>query len=85
MLAFRFGRHPPKTDYRTLSFRRCATTSLANAVYAVAYYANGVTVLPCGSIQRTTWAWWDECVDAAYATLLPEESKLQEDVSEVAA
>ena len=33
-----------------------------------------VTVLTWGSTQKGTWAWWDECVDEAYAILPPEAS-----------
>ena len=36
-----------------------------HAVCAVAYDANGVTVLTWGNTQQGTWAWWDECVDEA--------------------
>src|SRR6266705_592137 len=43
-----------------------------HAVYAVAYDNNGVTVLTWGYTQQGTWAWWDECVDEAYAILPPE-------------
>jgi hypothetical protein len=46
-----------------------------HAVYAVGYDANGVTVLTWGSTQQGTWAWWDECVDEAYAILPPEAAK----------
>ena len=45
-----------------------------HAVYAVAYDKNTVTVLTWGNIQKGTWAWWDECVDEAYA-ILPTEAK----------
>jgi hypothetical protein len=45
-----------------------------HAVYAVAYDATGVTVLTWGSTQKATWAWWDECVDEAYAAI-PVEAK----------
>jgi len=38
-------------------------TNDGHAVFAVAY------------TQRATWAWWDECVDEAYA-ILPAESKV---------
>jgi hypothetical protein len=38
----------------------------------VAYDQNGVTVLTWGNIQQGTWAWWDECVEEAYAILPPE-------------
>ncbi|HET7880561.1 MAG TPA: hypothetical protein VFL55_06715 [Acetobacteraceae bacterium] len=68
-------------------------TNDGHAVFAVAYDANGVTVLTWGNIQRATWAWWDECVDEAYAILSPEATtfdgfdlaQLQQDLSEVAA
>jgi hypothetical protein len=43
-----------------------------HAVYAVAYDANGVTVLTWGNTQQGTWDWWDECVDEAYAILPPQ-------------
>lgn len=46
-----------------------------HAVYAVAYDAAGVTVLTWGNTQKATWAWWDECVDEAYAILPPEAKK----------
>jgi hypothetical protein len=46
-----------------------------HAVFAVAYDSNGVTVLTWGNIQKATWAWWDECVDEAYAILPPEAKK----------
>ena len=41
-------------------------------MFAVAYDARGVVVLTWGSTQRGTWAWWDACVDEAYAILPPE-------------
>jgi hypothetical protein len=44
-----------------------------HCVYAVGYDADTVTVLTWGNTQKGTWAWWDECVDEAYA-LLPIES-----------
>jgi len=44
-------------------------TQDGHAVYAVAYDQNQVTVLTWGNIQLATWAWWDECVDEAYAVL----------------
>jgi hypothetical protein len=47
-------------------------TNDGHAVYAVAYDATGLTVLTWGSTQTATWAWWDECVDEAYAILPPE-------------
>jgi hypothetical protein len=43
-----------------------------HAVYAVGYDQNNVTVLTWGNTQQGTWAWWDECVDEAYAILPPE-------------
>jgi hypothetical protein len=47
-------------------------TNDGHAVYAVAYDRTGVTVLTWGNTQPGTWAWWDECVDEAYAILPPE-------------
>jgi len=47
-------------------------TKHGHAVYAVEYDHEGVTVLTWGDIQRATWAWWDECVDEAYAIIPPE-------------
>jgi hypothetical protein len=47
-------------------------TQDGHAVYAVAYDSNNVTVLTWGNTQLGTWAWWDECVDEAYAILPPE-------------
>ena len=49
-------------------------TNDGHAVYAVGYDQAGLTVLTWGSTQKATWAWWDECVDEAYA-LLPQEAK----------
>jgi hypothetical protein len=49
-------------------------TTDGHAVLAVAYDATGVTVLTWGNTQQATWAWWDECVDEAYA-ILPAEAK----------
>jgi hypothetical protein len=43
-----------------------------HAVFAVAYDPKEVTVLTWGNTQLATWAWWDECVDEAYAILPPE-------------
>ncbi len=34
---------------------------------------NVVTVLTWGNTQQGTWAWWDECVDEAYA-ILPQDA-----------
>ncbi len=47
-------------------------TTDGHAVFAVAYNSSGVTVLTWGNTQKATWAWWDECVDEAYAILPPE-------------
>jgi hypothetical protein len=47
-------------------------TQHGHAVYAVAYDSTGVTVLTWGNTQNATWAWWDECVDEAYAILPPQ-------------
>jgi len=67
-----------------------------HAVFAVAYDEAGVTVLTWGNTQQATWAWWDECVDEAYAILPPEAhekdfargfnfAQLKEDLKAVAA
>ena len=47
-------------------------TTGGHAVFAVGYDQNAVTVLTWGNTQQGTWAWWDECVDEAYALLPPE-------------
>jgi hypothetical protein len=47
-------------------------TNDGHMVQTVAYDPNGVSVLTWGNTQRGTWAWWDECVDEAYAILPPE-------------
>jgi hypothetical protein len=47
-------------------------TTDGHAVFAVEYDQTGVTVLTWGNTQKGTWAWWDECVDEAYAILPPE-------------
>jgi hypothetical protein len=47
-------------------------TNDGHAVYAVGYDQNELTVLTWGNTQQATWAWWDECVDEAYAILPPE-------------
>src|SRR5581483_11222464 len=52
-------------------------TKHGHAVLAVAYDAKGVTVLTWGNTQQGTWAWWDECVDEAYA-ILPAEAKAKD-------
>ena len=49
-------------------------TQDGHAVFAVGYDPNAVTVLTWGNTQQGTWAWWDECVDEAYAILPPEAS-----------
>ncbi len=50
-------------------------TNDGHAVFAIAYDQAGVTVLTWGNTQQGTWAWWDECVDEAYAILPPEARK----------
>ena len=47
-------------------------TNDGHAVFVVGYDQTGVTVLTWGNTQQATWAWWDECVDEAYAVLPPE-------------
>jgi hypothetical protein len=70
-------------------------TQDGHAVFAVGYDHKGVTVLTWGNTQHGTWAWWDECVDEAYAILPPEAAdpdfapgfnltQLQADLGEVA-
>jgi hypothetical protein len=49
-------------------------TNDGHAVLVTAYDASGVTVLSWGNTQQGNWAWWDECVDEAYA-ILPAEAK----------
>jgi hypothetical protein len=49
-------------------------TNDGHCVYAVAYDQNAVTVLTWGNTQRGTWAWWDECVDEAYA-IVPQQAQ----------
>src|SRR5579862_5615058 len=44
-------------------------TNDGHAVFAVGYDQNNLTVLTWGNTQLATWAWWDECVDEAYAIL----------------
>lgn len=48
-------------------------TNDGHAVFAVGYDPHGVTVLTWGNTQQGTWAWWDECVDEAYA-ILPQDA-----------
>jgi hypothetical protein len=50
-------------------------TNDGHAVFATSYDSTGVTVLTWGNTQKATWAWWDECVDEAYAVLPPEAKK----------
>src|SRR5258708_471088 len=50
-------------------------TNHGHAVFAVAYDAAGLTVLTWGNTQKATWAWWDKCVDEAYAILPPQAKK----------
>src|SRR5262249_31163952 len=50
-------------------------TQDGHAVFAVAYDQWGVTVLTWGNTQQATWAWWDECVDEAYALLAAQASE----------
>ena len=50
-------------------------TNDGHAVYAVGYDQKELTVLTWGNTQQATWAWWDECVDEAYAILPPQAEK----------
>ena len=52
-------------------------TQDGHAVFAVGYDQNTVTVLTWGNTQQGTWAWWDECVDEAYAIMPPEAKNRQ--------
>jgi len=47
-------------------------TNDGHAVFAVGYDQTNVNVLTWGNTQLGAWAWWDECVDEAYAILPPE-------------
>ncbi|HEY3934912.1 MAG TPA: hypothetical protein VGL65_09865 [Gemmatimonadales bacterium] len=47
-------------------------TPNGHAVFAAGYTRDTVMVLTWGNTQLATWAWWDECVDEAYAILPPE-------------
>jgi hypothetical protein len=47
-------------------------TTDGHAVFAVAYDQDLLTVLTWGNTQQATWAWWDECVDEAYAIIPPQ-------------
>jgi hypothetical protein len=47
-------------------------TNDGHAVFAYGYDQSFVNVLTWGNTQPGTWAWWDECVDEAYAILPPE-------------
>jgi hypothetical protein len=51
-------------------------TNDGHAVFAVGYDQDELTVLTWGNTQLATWAWWDECVDEAYA-ILPPDAKAQ--------
>jgi hypothetical protein len=63
-----------------------------HAVYAIGYDKDYVTVLTWGNTQKGSWAWWDKCVDEAYALLSPEAplatgfdlAQLKSDLAEVA-
>ena len=46
-------------------------TNDGHAVFATDYDQTNVRVLTWGSTQLGSWAWWDECVDEAYAILPP--------------
>jgi hypothetical protein len=47
-------------------------TKEGHAVVAVGYDPQQLTMLTWGNTQQGTWAWWDDCVDEAYAILPPE-------------
>jgi hypothetical protein len=55
--------------------RTWTTGNLLNeghAVYATSYDEGVVRVLTWGALQAGTWAWWDQCVDEAWAIIGPE-------------
>lgn len=69
--------------------------NFGHAVYVTGYDYEGVELLTWGKVHKGTWAWWDYCVDEAYALLPPEAkdpeftpgwdyTKLKEDLVEVA-
>jgi hypothetical protein len=47
-------------------------TNDGHAVFVTGYDPSGVTCLTWGAAQAGTWAWWDECVQEAYAIISPE-------------
>ena len=47
-------------------------TNEGHAVVATGYDGGMIDVLTWGSTQKGTWAWFDECVDEAYAIVAPE-------------
>lgn len=49
-------------------------TNDGHAIFVTGYDSSGVEALTWGATQNGTWAWWDECVDEAYA-ILPIEAK----------
>jgi hypothetical protein len=70
-------------------------TNDGHAVFAADYDQTNVRVLTWGSTQLGSWAWWDDCVDEAYAILPPaaknsafdpgfDLAKLQADLARVA-
>src|SRR5262249_27677542 len=53
-------------------WRPSPLTQDEHALFGGGYDSEGVTVLTWGNTQKATWAWWNECVDEAYAILPPE-------------
>lgn len=49
-------------------------TNDGHAVPALDYDPHTVSVLTWAAVQKGTWAWWDKCVDEAYA-IIPKEAK----------
>lgn len=43
-----------------------------HAIFVTGYDQSLVNTLSWGNTQKGTWAWWDECVEEAYAILPPE-------------
>jgi hypothetical protein len=47
-------------------------TNAGHCVVATGYDADTLTMLTWGATQKGVWAWFDECVDEAYAIVPPE-------------
>ncbi len=71
-LGFRVQKGCVEDFHAHRTWHPAALTRDGHAVFATAYDADTLTVLTWGSTQRASWAWWDECVDEAYALLPPQ-------------